>query len=261
MDDIGERLRRERERQCLTLGAVEARTKIRAKFLEAIESGAFSVIPGEVYVKGFLRTYAEFLGLDGAAVLDEYKRRRIAEVGGESPAERAQTECHDTQEPGKLRRSPLSRRVILLLTLLLIGAAVGALVAVRPGAQLPSDVAEEAPPSEIENEALTSESGTVEPATASGSVSAAETGVDLEVAFSDRCWVEVTADGQLLLSKTYAKGESARWQANERLRVRFGNGAAASIRLNGADVGVAGKGVTEREFTADQNPGGEPGEG
>jgi len=54
---------------------VEARTKIRAKYLRAIENEEWDLLPGPVYVKSFLRTYGDFLGLDSRLLVDEYKRR------------------------------------------------------------------------------------------------------------------------------------------------------------------------------------------
>ena len=54
---------------------VESRTKIRAKYLRAIENEEWDLLPGPVYVKSFLRTYGDFLGLDSRLLVDEYKRR------------------------------------------------------------------------------------------------------------------------------------------------------------------------------------------
>jgi|SRR5579875_2858982 len=59
----------------IDINEVEMRTKIRAKYLRAMENEEWGLLPGEVYVKSFLRTYAEFLGLDSRQLLDEYRRR------------------------------------------------------------------------------------------------------------------------------------------------------------------------------------------
>ena len=75
MFEIGNSLREARLRQNLDFGAVEAGTKIRGRYLEALEAERFEVLPGETYVKGFLRTYAEFLGLDGQLYVDEFNSR------------------------------------------------------------------------------------------------------------------------------------------------------------------------------------------
>jgi cytoskeleton protein RodZ len=75
MADIGTTLREARIRARIDITEVEARTKIRAKYLRAIENEEWDLLPGPVYVKSFLRTYGEFLGLDSRQLVDEYKRR------------------------------------------------------------------------------------------------------------------------------------------------------------------------------------------
>lgn len=59
----------------IDINEVETRTKIRAKYLRAIENEEWGLLPGDVYVKSFLRTYADYLGLDSRQLIDDYKRR------------------------------------------------------------------------------------------------------------------------------------------------------------------------------------------
>jgi len=59
----------------IDINEVETRTKIRAKYLHAIENEEWGLLPGDVYVKSFLRTYSDFLGLDSRQLIDDYKRR------------------------------------------------------------------------------------------------------------------------------------------------------------------------------------------
>ena len=75
MADIGTTLREARLRARIDNSQEEARTKIRAKYLRAIENEEWDLLPGPVYVKSFLRTYSEFLGLDSRQLVDEFKRR------------------------------------------------------------------------------------------------------------------------------------------------------------------------------------------
>jgi cytoskeleton protein RodZ len=75
MTDIGSTLREARMRARIDMNEVETRTKIRAKYLRAIENEEWDLLPGPVYVKSFLRTYGDFLGLDSRLLVDEYKRR------------------------------------------------------------------------------------------------------------------------------------------------------------------------------------------
>jgi cytoskeleton protein RodZ len=73
--EIGSTLREARVRRKLTLQQVEEDTKIRVKYLQAMENEDFDLMPGQAYVKGFLQTYAQYLGLDPAIILDEFRSR------------------------------------------------------------------------------------------------------------------------------------------------------------------------------------------
>ena len=85
--EIGNSLREARLRQSLELTEVERATKIRPKYLRALEDEQFELLPAQTYVKGFLRTYAEFLGLDGQLYVDEYNSRYVTRRGrGAAPA-------------------------------------------------------------------------------------------------------------------------------------------------------------------------------
>jgi hypothetical protein len=77
--ELGNSLREARMRQSLDFPQVELATKIRAKYIRALEDEAFELLPSETYVKGFLRSYAEYLGLDGQLYVDEYNSRYAAD--------------------------------------------------------------------------------------------------------------------------------------------------------------------------------------
>lgn len=77
-EGVGHSLRVVRERRGLQLADVSARLRIRRPYLEAIESGRFAELPGAVYINGFLRQYAEFLGLDAEQVLKTYQEEADA---------------------------------------------------------------------------------------------------------------------------------------------------------------------------------------
>jgi hypothetical protein len=79
MFEIGHSLREARVRQGLDYPQVELATKIRAKYIRALEEEEFAVLPPGTYIKGFLRSYAEFLGLDGQLYVDEYNSRHVVE--------------------------------------------------------------------------------------------------------------------------------------------------------------------------------------
>jgi cytoskeleton protein RodZ len=75
MPEIGETLREARMRRRIDMTEVEAATKIRAKYLRALENEEWDLLPGPTFVKTFLRTYAEYLELDPRMLVEEYRQR------------------------------------------------------------------------------------------------------------------------------------------------------------------------------------------
>ena len=114
---IGSSLREARLRQGLGFPEIEQATKIRAKHLKALEDEQFDLLPAQTYVKGFLRIYAEYLGLDGQLYVDEFNSRYA--TGEEEPAPIARTNVGP-----RVRR--FESRVVLFVLLGI--AAVTALV-------------------------------------------------------------------------------------------------------------------------------------
>src|SRR5579862_4016075 len=78
MFEIGNSLRDARLRRRIELAQAEQATKIRGKYLRALEDEEFELLPSETYVKGFLRTYAEYLGLDAQVYVDEFNSRFVS---------------------------------------------------------------------------------------------------------------------------------------------------------------------------------------
>jgi len=76
--EIGSSLREARLRQGLDFPEIESGTKIRGKYLQALEEEHFDALPAQAYIKGFLRTYADYLGLDGQLYVDEFNSRYVA---------------------------------------------------------------------------------------------------------------------------------------------------------------------------------------
>jgi hypothetical protein len=75
--ELGNSLREARTRRGTDFAQAEAATKIRGKYLRALEDERFDLLPSETYVKGFLRTYADYLGLDGQLYVDEFNSRFV----------------------------------------------------------------------------------------------------------------------------------------------------------------------------------------
>jgi cytoskeleton protein RodZ len=118
MTDIGATLREARMRRRIDITEVESATKIRAKYLRAMEDEEWSVLPGPTYVRSFLRTYADYLGLDSRWLVEEYKRRydrpSEADLVPISPA----TARHSGAGHRPPRRPGLGTAVVVALVLL-----------------------------------------------------------------------------------------------------------------------------------------------
>jgi len=102
--EIGNSLREARVRQGLDYSQVELATKIRAKYLRALEEEQFEILPTGTYIKGFMRSYADFLGLDGELYVDEYNSRYVAEGFDDMPQRR----------PRIRQERSVDRRVVVL---------------------------------------------------------------------------------------------------------------------------------------------------
>src|SRR5215208_5910308 len=122
MPSIGETLREARMRQRLDIADVEARTKIRAKYLRALENEEFGMLPGPTFVKTFLRTYAEMLGLDPHVLVEEYRAGFEREDEMEAPLGPPGVAGRDRR-----RRPRIGPGSLILLVLV---AVVAALVAI-----------------------------------------------------------------------------------------------------------------------------------
>jgi cytoskeletal protein RodZ len=80
---VGNKLREARTRKKLSLQQVEEATKIRGRYLGAIENDEWDQLPGDTYARAFIRTYGRYLGLDGDRLAEEHRRSRGAPRPGE----------------------------------------------------------------------------------------------------------------------------------------------------------------------------------
>jgi hypothetical protein len=114
--EIGSSLREARTRQGLEFSEMELRTKVRAKYLRALEDENFEQLPGHTYIKGFLRTYADSLGLDGQLYVDEYNSRYVA--GEEEHPLRARRVPQRSRQPRQHHESRLVMVAVMAIVLL-----------------------------------------------------------------------------------------------------------------------------------------------
>jgi cytoskeleton protein RodZ len=220
---IGDSLREARTRRGFSPADVHKAIRIRERYLTALEEERWDMLPGEVYTKGFLRTYSEHLGLNGQLYIDEYNAR-IARHDEEAPP----FVPHASVDGRHLQRGVL----VTLAAILVVGAAVAGLAAWRlagsstpPRAQSPSgagSVAAAAPPKTT-------------PATTAPVISTAPVFTSISAA-RGRCWLLVRAggpNGKLLFEGVLEQGQAKRFQVQSRLWMRMGRPSALDITLAG----------------------------
>jgi cytoskeleton protein RodZ len=127
---IGERLREARMRQKIDIADVETATKIRAKYLRALENEEFGLLPGNTFVKTFLRTYAEYLGLDPQLLLEEYRAEYEPRAEGEMQpyavaARQRPRERRRQQRPPPGPPGPGTALIVIVGVVLVIFAILG----------------------------------------------------------------------------------------------------------------------------------------
>ena len=122
MFEIGNSLQEARVRRSIGFNEAEQVTKIRVKYLRALEDERFEQLPSQTYVKGFLRTYADYLGLDGQLYVDEYNSRFVS--GEESDARLRRSTVKPERRTRRLETSVvlLAVAVVGIVTLVVISA-------------------------------------------------------------------------------------------------------------------------------------------
>ena len=120
--EIGSSLREARLRQELDFPEMEFRTKVRAKYLRALEEERFDQLPAHTYIKGFLRTYADALGMDGQLYVDEYNSRFVAGEDEQPLRTRRVAQTRGRRERRESRIVIVALAAITLVTALVIAA-------------------------------------------------------------------------------------------------------------------------------------------
>ena len=240
----GEVLRAARLRRRISLAEAEQATRIRQRYLEALEDDDYAALPAGVYSWGFLRNYAIYLGVPPEDVMPHYRGRRDRHAG--------------------LRRAAPPLRVSAPRTIWLL--AVGGLVALTVvalawlGLSTPEEAAPAGAPAATATalvrlpplasaSAPTAAAPTAQP-TAAPSPSPARQ-VDVELRALERSWVRATVDGRVVLEETLAAGQTRRWTGQQSVLIRTGNGGGVEVTHNGQPIGALGpRGqIIDREFT------------
>ena len=123
MFEIGSSLRAARERQGLSYPEIEHATKIRSRYIRALEEEEFTVLPSDTYIRGFLRTYADYLGLDGDVYVEEYASRFITSWLDDVPPPPSARRRRSRERTIERRGVLLALAGIAVLTALVFAAA------------------------------------------------------------------------------------------------------------------------------------------
>jgi helix-turn-helix protein len=210
----------------IDISEVEMRTKIRAKYLRAIENEEWDLLPGQVYVKSFLRTYGDFLGLDSRMLIEEFKRRY------ERPTD---TEARPITPLGRERERP---RGPLLPPWALIGVVLVALVVVLYIVGSSANKPAPTPPAGVRAKGGHRRAAPA-PRTTPAPAPPVPTTAKLELAPTSQVYV-CLVDGtgkKLIPGKIFTGGEKIPTETAPKLLLTLGN-ASVRMRVNGSPVTV-----------------------
>jgi len=223
MPDIGATLREERMRARIDITEIEAQTKIRAKYLRALENEEWDLLPGPTYVKTFLRTYADALGLDGRMLVEEYKLRheRLSDVDLQPISPRS------TRDRARERRHR-SRFPRLGIVAIVVVALVAALYA------LGQDADEDPAPTGARTPPPAAGTATTPATTGTTTTRSAPQPARLRITATGPVTVCVqAADGRLLVNgRTLQYGQATETLRSRRFRLVLSNGQVR-MRVNG----------------------------
>ena len=264
-DKIGRVLERARKDRGLSLEEAERATKIRKRYLEGLERDDYTVLPDAVYARGFLKTYANFLGLDGAGLSEELRtRRKPRRERGLSYAAPAASEFdRPIISPGGVpgadkRKVSNSTIVTVAVAALVIAVLVGALYFVGLGVR--SSVVDDAggaervaaPVEPQPGDDAGAQADAAGPAPGEGSSegpsAALIVGVEVE---GTPAWIRVSSDSETVFEEVAEPGFSRTFEARREVGIRAGDAGAVSVEVNGQDVGALGEPgqVLDRRYT------------
>ena len=246
MFEIGISLREARLRQGLDLAEIEQATKVRSRYLKALEEEQFEFLPGQTYVKGFLKAYADHLGLDGDLYVEEFNSRYA--TGEEEPIPRTRGSGGSWPRPVHLHSSAV------LISLTAIGLATAlVIVAWRFGATDEPDEIPGLPP--VAEDSTKQATKTRKSRRRTKAAAPARRVRLVASAVGGRCWLEVhrgSEAGELLFEGTIEQGTSTGPFTGKRLWLNIGAPSNLLIRLNGERRRIPGTGVP-REIVVSRN--------
>lgn len=266
MSELGARLRQAREGQGLSLAQASVDTRILQPSLTALEEGAYQRLPSDVVVRGFIRNYAQYLGLPPDEMIELYRRER---------GSTDQIRVVPATTPPRARSYVLpSFFGVFFVTVALVGLAYVALNAVGrigdrtdravavaaptpsvpPPSPLPTSTAGLAPTLSVPTRPPTALAiGTTGPGPAGGAAVATPevtttpaAPIVLEIAIPDsrgneNSWVRVQTDGSIVFEGVMRAGEKLVFEAQRRVSIRAGNPPDVQVTINGLQQGPLGQ--------------------
>lgn len=271
MDGIGAELRRAREARGTSLREMATRTKISVGALEALERADFRKLPGGIFGRSFVRTYASEVGVDIEAAVERFGVE-LAEFEREADERRRARQPEVTTDDRRFLERQHRAYVILRSGLVVAGVAAVILLAwlgrylwTAPGVpeSLPTPGGDFRLPSgasatpDVPSPGNTGDAAGVTPSLPAGDVAptggvvegAAVVPVVLELEFSDDCWLTLGIDAKAQQSQLFRAGDRARYEATTEILLDLGNAGAVRAVINGRparSLGAAGTHVRTR---------------
>ncbi len=210
---VGELLRRQRKARGISVVEIAEHTKIGKKYLESLENDEFQALPGETYIRGFLKAVAKYLELDEEAILKRYKEQLGLQ---ETRAQVSPETAAPKEESGQALWGPL------LAVLVLAGLGAGLFLLWPGGSE--------------DNATEREEAGTLmsSPLQTAPVPSRPQSGdLSLKIRAKEKSWVTLMVDGRQEPDVTLNTGEERTWTAKDRFVLWTGNAGGIEITFNG----------------------------
>ncbi len=233
MSELGQKLKERREALGLTIEDVARETRIKPRFIEALEKGDYGLLPGDIFAKGFIRNYSSFLGLDPGEMLKLYAEERGGPALQETTLPR--TEVPLERPPARLFES-LTRLLPPLLMIILI-VALGWFTYTRYYPSLLPTPTSTTPPTPT----LTPTETQVPTPTWTPTPTSTPTPhlLTLTLVGIERSWLEVKVDGNTVFTGFLNPEETLTWSGMT-IYVKCGNAGGVKAVVNGEEIGVLG---------------------
>ncbi len=237
---LSEELRKARQDRRVSLMDISSSTRISMKFLEAIETGRFSVLP-QTYIRAFIREYAESVGLDTEDVMKKYDEI-LHQESGQTPGASA---SNDKTERLPDRPSPPSamsalQKNVLFAAIAVVGVGLTAYL-LNTGQSAPNQQPTEVSFDNVvkETEALTQKTVAATPSIPT--ITPKQDSLRLQMTTRDSVWMSILIDGKRTEEFLFPPNFRKSWTARERFSITMGNAGGASFVLNGKELGMLGK--------------------